>query len=120
MRDIFIPALDDQIPPFLEAGWKTGWQKLRKPVFDSVAIVESTSMADTVLSCDAALKTAPAVLSRMHLGTGIGGHGFFVLSGRLSDLEASTERARAVLLASSSLVRTELIARPQEEAFGLF
>lgn len=119
LRDIMIPALDPQIVPYLEAGWKTGWFNLRRPAVDSIAVLESTSMADTVLSCDAALKTAPVILSRMHLGTGIGGHGFYVLSGPQSDVEAAAEKGAQVLTSMSSLVRMELMARPQEEALAL-
>ncbi len=120
VRNIMIPALDPQITPFLESGWKTGWTRIRRPVVDSVAVLESKSMADTVLSCDSALKIAPVILGRFHLGTGIGGHGYYVISGVQSDVEVAAERGAEILKTSGSLVSVEVIARPQEEALALF
>ena len=82
---------------------------------DAIAIVESTSMATTVGAADAAAKSANVHLIEIRLGAGIGGKGFFTMTGSQSDVEAAVAAARETADRDQTLVTTELIARPSAE-----
>jgi len=83
----------------------------------AVGIVETQTVASALLSADKALKAAGVRLIQTGFARGIGGKGYYVLSGPLEDVEAAlaaaTEAAPAPLL-----VGTELIAQPHEELEG--
>jgi microcompartment protein CcmL/EutN len=80
---------------------------------EALAICELQTAAATLEAADAAVKTAPVNLGRLHLATGFGGRGFFTLYGLQSDVEASTERV--VQLAGAKLLDWEIIPAPHEE-----
>ncbi len=82
---------------------------------DALAIVETTSMATTVGAADAAAKCANVHLIEIRLGQGIGGKGYFTMTGALSDVEAAVEAAREVALRDAALVTAEIVARPSPE-----
>lgn len=85
---------------------------------ESLGIVETHSAASAVLAADSALKATDVQLKEMHLATGIGGKGYFTLSGALHQVEAALECAAAALPASL-LVATELIQNPHPELRGV-
>jgi microcompartment protein CcmL/EutN len=83
----------------------------------AVGIVETHTVAATLLAADQALKHAAVTLTSLQLARGIGGKGWFTISGVQHDVEAALEAvARAV--APPSLVATELIQRPHPELRG--
>ena len=77
---------------------------------DSLGIVETTTVAATLLAADAAAKAA-AVRIELQLGRGIGGKGFFTVTGPLAEVEAAVEAAGAILEVAQ-LHATEIIAAP--------
>ncbi len=84
---------------------------------EAVGIVETHTVAATLLAGDVALKHATVTLTSLQLARGIGGKGWFTLSGVQHDVEAALEAvARAV--APPGLVATELIQRPHPELRG--
>lgn len=114
LRKIFIPQLHPQLRPFLEE--LTFEKNLRKPVNGSVGILESQTLASAVLAADRALKLTPVTLCRFHMGYGIGGKAYFVLSGSLEDIQASVETGKQVLEEENSFEGVEVIANPDPEA----
>jgi len=78
---------------------------------DSLAIVETTTVAATLLSADAAAKAAGVILIELQLARGIGGKGFFTLTGPLAEIEAAVDAAIAVVDAAA-LHATEIIPAP--------
>lgn len=84
---------------------------------DSVGLVELQTVAATIRSADAALKRAQVSLTAFHLAKGIGGKGWFTLTGAQHDVEAALEGA-ASAVESHLLVATELIQRPHAELKG--
>lgn len=119
VRQVLIPSVHPQLAPFLDSLWSTTEMKT-EPVLDSVGLIESSSLAGAILSADAALKSARVALCRLRLGQGIGGKAYYVLTGRQEEVEAALESARASLTQLDSLGRTDLIARPAEEALAYF
>lgn len=83
----------------------------------SVGIVETQTVASALLCADRALKAAAVRLIQVGFARGIGGKGYFVLTGSLDDVEAALEAALRGL-ATNLLVGTELIARPHDELEG--
>jgi microcompartment protein CcmL/EutN len=77
----------------------------------SVGAVELASIAAAVRAADAAMKSAQVSLVDLHLARGIGGKGYVVLTGALSDVEAAVDAAVAAA-GASWLVGREVIANP--------
>ncbi len=79
---------------------------------DSLGIVETHTLAATVVSLDAALKVAEVRPVELRLAAGLGGKGYFVMTGELYDIEAAVEEA---LNHAGSDAMTEIIARPHPD-----
>ncbi len=94
----------------LSGQYAAGWQ-------ESVGIVETHTVAAAVLSCDAALKRGEVSLKRLHLAKGIGGKGYYTLTGSLHMVQAALEGA-AGAIAPELLLATELIQRPHPDLEG--
>jgi microcompartment protein CcmL/EutN len=84
---------------------------------DALGIVETHTLAATVLAADTALKVAAVKLTHLQLAKGIGGKGWFTLAGPQADIEAALEGAARVL-EPRLLVATEIIQRPHRELKG--
>lgn len=78
---------------------------------DAVGVLELGSIAATVRAGDAALKAAAVTLVDLHLARGIGGKGYLVITGPLSDVEAAID-AGSDAAGASWLVRREVIPNP--------
>ncbi len=86
----------------------------RAGFLDSLGIVETATVSGTLLAADAAVKAAQVRLVEIHLAKGIGGKGYFTLTGSLDNVEAAVGAA-AALLAPELLVNTEVIASPHAD-----
>jgi microcompartment protein CcmL/EutN len=82
---------------------------------DTLGIVESRSIASTLAACDASLKMAAVDLVGLRVAVGLGGRGYFVVSGLQHDVEAAVTTGEHVLTARSKLHRVELVANPHPE-----
>ncbi len=85
---------------------------------DSLGMVETQTVASTLLAADTALKRAQVTLTHLQLAKGIGGKGWFTVSGAQHDVEAALEQAAAAI-GSTLLVTTELIERPHADVRSL-
>ncbi len=88
-----------------------------RPQLDSVGALELGSIAATIRAADAALKAAHVALVDLHLARGIGGKGYLVVSGELSDVEAAID-AGASEGGASWLVGREVIPNPDAATHG--
>jgi len=84
---------------------------------ESLGVVETHSVASALLASDAALKAADVQLVRLHLARGIGGKGYFALTGSLDMIEAAVS-AGAAAIAPEQLVGTEIIPAPHADFTG--
>lgn len=105
----FLPAAHPALGPVLLA--HSGG--IARAELDAVGALELGSIAATVRAADAALKAAEVQLVDLHLARGIGGKGYLVLTGPLSDVEAAID-AGASAAGASWLVGREVIARPDD------
>jgi microcompartment protein CcmL/EutN len=84
---------------------------------DAVGLVETTTVAATILAADAAAKAARVRLIEMQLARGIGGKAYFALTGALDEVEAAVEAAVGAVDVAV-VVATEIIAAPHEDFIG--
>jgi microcompartment protein CcmL/EutN len=105
---LFLPNAHDQIGPLLS---RTA--PVAAPT-GAVAIFETASATATVLAADAAAKAAAVQLLDMRLGQGLGGKGFFTMTGELEDIQAAAAAGQGAIVAEM-LVGVEIIPRPHED-----
>lgn len=87
------------------------------PPLDALGIVETATVASTLLAADAACKAARVVLCSMRLAKGIGGKGYFTLTGAQPDAEAALEAAAAAI-SPQLLIAAELVIAPHSDFEG--
>lgn len=82
-----------------------------KGALESIGAVEVASICAAIRAADAALKAADVQLVDLHLARGIGGKGYLVVTGSLSDVEAAVE-AGIYAAGAAWLVGKEVLANP--------
>jgi microcompartment protein CcmL/EutN len=85
---------------------------------DSLAVIETGTVAAAIVACDAACKEAPVTVLEMRLAKGIGGKGVFTLAGPLWDVEAAVAAALRAVEARRVTVGSEIIPRPDPAFAG--
>ena len=86
---------------------------------DALGIIETASVASSLLAADSACKAAEVGLCELRLGDGIGGKGYFVLTGDQANVEAALHAA-ATVVRPDLLQGRELIARPHADLLPHF
>ena len=121
VKEAFIPAVHEQLVPFLSSLWsQTSSDSVSVKEENSISIVESQTLAGAILAADHALKTTQVQLCRMRLGQGIGGKAYFILTGKLEEIEAATDAAQKRLQELQSCERVDIIPRPQIDVLEYF
>ncbi len=86
VNHIIIPNVHDQVFTALS-------QTTEVEPGDSVGVIETYSLATSVLVADAAVKAASVEILEIRLGRGLGGKAFVVLSGDVSSVRAAVDAA---------------------------
>jgi microcompartment protein CcmL/EutN len=81
-------------------------------VESALGIVETATVAAAIEGADAAAKAAEVRLLEIGPGRGIGGRGFFTLTGDVGSVEAACGAARAIVDRRGAHLRTEVLAGP--------
>jgi microcompartment protein CcmL/EutN len=89
-----------------------------RAVHEALGVIETASVAATVLAADAAAKAADVRLIEARLGQGIGGKGYFTLTGSVAAVEAAVEAGARAIDAGGQLVRRIVIPAPHDEMLG--
>ena len=113
---LFLPRAHDQLPAALRGEARAGEGEQRHDI-GALGIVETRTVAATILSADAAVKAALVRLIEMQLARGIGGKAYFVVTGALDEVEASVEAALGAVDAAA-VYATEIIAAPHADLVG--
>ena len=82
------------------------------PAGDALGIVETDAVPATLLAADKAAKTAPVRLRTLRLADGLGGRGFVLFDGTVSDVTAAVMAARAAV--GARLVDSVIVPRLAE------
>jgi microcompartment protein CcmL/EutN len=104
---LFLPQAHRELTLALE-------REPRDHPLDALAVIELATVAATLLSADAAVKTAAVRLRTLRLADGIGGKGYYTLTGSQADVEAAVEAAIAAA-GPGRVVSTEIIPRPHAD-----
>jgi len=79
---------------------------------ESVGIFEAHTLALAIVGLDVGLKAAAVTVVELRLGAGLGGKGYFVVTGELHDVDAAIE---AALDATNDGANSEVIASPHPD-----
>jgi microcompartment protein CcmL/EutN len=105
---LYLPAVHPEVIAAL-----TG---TRRPMEGAaLGVVETATVATVLTATDAALKAADVTLMELRLADGLGGKGYALFSGELTDLEAALEAAGESPARPGNLLAREIIPRLSEE-----
>jgi|694.fasta_scaffold00457_50 microcompartment protein CcmL/EutN len=107
---LVIPQVHEQIVPMLrrKGGTITG-------NLDAVGVVETTTVASSILAADLALKTATVDLIDFRIANGLGGKSFFTLTGEVSDVRSAVAAGARQAQERGLLAREVVIPRPHPD-----
>lgn len=108
IADLFLPYIHEQIIPAMAGATHI-------ETFAAVGIIETFSVATCVWAADIAAKTTPIKLVEIRLANGLGGKGYFIMTGELADVEVSLEAAKNHASKEGMLAACELIASPHPD-----
>ncbi len=107
---LLIPQIHEQVVPMLRRrGGKVNGE------LDAIGLVETTTVASTVIAADQALKTATVDLVDLRIANGLGGKSFFTLTGEVSDVRSAVSAGARSAQERGLLARDVVIARPHPE-----
>jgi microcompartment protein CcmL/EutN len=107
---LVIPQLHEQVLPILKrAGGQINGQ------IDAVGVLETTTVASTLLAADLSLKTASVDLIDLRIANGLGGKSFFVITGEVSDVRSSVAAGARQAQEGGLLARDVVIPRPHPD-----
>lgn len=81
----------------------------------SVGILETFSVASTIIAADSAVKEADVRLIDVRLANGLGGKSYFTMTGELFDVQSAMARAKDTALAKGMYVNDKIIANPHRD-----
>lgn len=105
--DLIIPNVDDQIFPAI-----TGASSIEK--IRAIGVIESFSIASAIVAADAGVKAANVELLELRLGSGIGGKSYVIMTGDVSDVNASVEAGVNIIKDTGNIVTFTVIPSPHE------
>ncbi|MEX1024069.1 MAG: BMC domain-containing protein [Planctomycetota bacterium] len=82
---------------------------------DAVGVVETTTVAASIVSADVALKTATVDLLDLRIANGLGGKSFYTLTGPVADVRSAVTAGARAAQEAGRLAREVVIARPHPE-----
>ncbi len=86
---------------------------------DAVGVLETFSVASTIIAADAAVKEAEIKLIDIRLANGLGGKSYFTMTGELFDIQSAIKRAKQTALDKGMYVNDRIIAMPHEDMTGV-
>lgn len=108
VNDLFLPQVHKSVIPAI-----TGTTDIKN--FGAIGVIETFSIASCIVAADIAAKTTPIDLVELRLANGLGGKGYFVMTGDLADIEASLEAARDFVRGEGLLAGCEIIQSPHPD-----
>lgn len=105
---LFIPYAHDDLFPAMRG-------ETVREIAGALGAIETASVAAAILAADAAAKAASVRLLELRLGHGIGGKGYFTLTGSVAAVEASIAAGEAAIERGGQLIRSIVIPAPHEE-----
>ena len=107
---LVIPQVHEQVVPMLK---RNGGRV--KGELDAIGVVETNTVASSIVAADAALKTATVDLLDLRIANGLGGKSFFTLTGEVSDVRSAVAAGARTAADRGLLAREVVIARPHPQ-----
>jgi len=82
---------------------------------DAIGVVETLTVASSIVAADVALKTATVDLIDLRIANGLGGKSFFTLTGEVSDVRSSVGAGSRSAESAGKLARQTVIPRPHPD-----
>jgi microcompartment protein CcmL/EutN len=108
VADLFLPFVHRSVIPAL-----AGSASIEN--FGSLGIIETFAAATCLRAADIAVKAAAVQLVEIRLANGLGGKGYFVMTGELADVEGSLAAAKEFAAQEGMLAACELIPAPHKD-----
>lgn len=109
--ELLLARVHEQVAPALA---RTAPRKAPAPG-EAIGIVETLSVASAIVGADAAAKAARVLLREIAPAVGIGGKGFFTMTGDVGAVEAAAQAAREPIGKRGYHLRTEVLAGPHSD-----
>ncbi|MCL5019589.1 MAG: BMC domain-containing protein, partial [Patescibacteria group bacterium] len=107
---LYIPNIHPQVVPTM--------QGIKQVVeWDAVGVVETRSVAATIIGADTAAKNALVELTEIQLAQGIDGKGYFVFTGSLDNVEAAIESGSHYAKEQKVFINSIIIPNPEKEFY---
>jgi microcompartment protein CcmL/EutN len=90
--------------------------KGRDQAIQALGVIETLTICSLILAADAAAKSGEVRLHEIRLAMGLGGKGFVVLTGEVSNVEAAVARGSALASERGMLLASVVIPRPDPVA----
>ena len=111
--ELLIPAVDPRIFPAISAS-----VELQDSDMQAMGLLEAFSVTAIVEGADAAVKAADVTLFRIHVAMAIGGKGYLMLTGEISQVQAAIAAGAAEIGKRGLLVSKVVIPNPEPELFS--
>ncbi len=105
---LIIPNIHQDIFPALTFTTQIG-------EIDALGIIEAFSASSTIIGADLSAKAAKVQLIQIRLANGIGGKGYFTLTGDVGAVRAAVSAASEALSAQGMLVEAVVIPQPHHD-----
>jgi microcompartment protein CcmL/EutN len=106
--DFVIPNVHSSVFPALTA-------TTRIQDIDSLAVIETFSVASSIVAADAAVKAADVDIIEIRCATGLGGKSFFYLTGDISSVNSAVEASIGVLRGTGLILSHVVIPSPSRD-----
>ena len=107
---LVIQQVDEQVVPMLKRrGGKING------TLDAIGVVETSTVASSIVACDMALKTATVDLIDFRIANGLDGKSFFVVTGEVSDVRSAVAAGARMAQEKNQLLRDVVIPRPHPD-----
>jgi microcompartment protein CcmL/EutN len=111
LDDVFLPDADPSVLSALDGD-------RRFPQFESMVVLETSTIAAILRSIDAAVKGAAVDLAELRIGNGLNGRGLAVLTGNLTNVEVAADIAGRVLSGRNVTLCHSIVSNVHEQFAG--
>jgi microcompartment protein CcmL/EutN len=108
LDDVLLPQVHPQVVKALDGARSYNG-------YDSLVVLETSTIAAIVRATDAAAKGAQVEIAELRLGNGLGGRGVAILTGELSDVEAAAEIAGRSLAGRNVIFCHSIVSNVHEQ-----
>jgi len=108
VNDLFLPYIHRSIIPAI-----AGTTVIHE--FGAIGIIETFSLVSCVLAADIAAKLTPVQMVEIRLANGLGGKAYFVMTGKLSNIEEALNSAKTAAIKEGMLADSALIPSPHPD-----